>query len=145
MTDLVVSSSCKALEDLESRSSRGYLRAVKKMASTMKTEAIVVWDIENNRVPSQLVPRCFEIVQWLLQVNTQSTGVLTADQKQLCTNPLQRCPHNTTQLIISRKQQMLHPQELAAGGFCRKFRNRAPTPQSCEYTWQGHLTSTLRS
>lgn len=37
------------------------------MSSPAKTEAIVVWDIENNRVPLQLVPRCFEIVQWLLQ------------------------------------------------------------------------------
>ncbi|KAL0031516.1 hypothetical protein WJX77_004620 [Trebouxia sp. C0004] len=37
------------------------------MATTINTEAIVVWDIENNRVPLQLVPRCFEIVQWLLQ------------------------------------------------------------------------------
>lgn len=37
------------------------------MSSAPKTAAIVVWDIENNRVPLQLVPRCFEIVQWLLQ------------------------------------------------------------------------------
>ena len=43
------------------------MRTVKNMASAMKTEAIVVWDIENNRVPLQLVPRCFEIIQWLLQ------------------------------------------------------------------------------
>ena len=37
------------------------------MAGPQRCEAIVVWDIENNRVPLQLVPRCFEVVQWLLQ------------------------------------------------------------------------------
>ena len=37
------------------------------MSAEAKTEAIVVWDIENTRVPTQLIPRCFEIVQWLLQ------------------------------------------------------------------------------
>ena len=37
------------------------------MSAEAKTEAIIVWDIENNRVPTQLIPRCFEIVQWLLQ------------------------------------------------------------------------------
>ena len=31
------------------------------------TEAIILWDIENTRIPTKLTPRCFEIVQWLLQ------------------------------------------------------------------------------
>ena len=45
------------------------MRAVlaEAMSAATKTDAIIVWDIENNRVPTQLIPCCFEIVQWLLQ------------------------------------------------------------------------------
>ena len=51
------------------KSSTEWMRSVlaETMSGEAKTEAIVVWDIENNRVPTQLIPRCFEIVQWLLQ------------------------------------------------------------------------------
>ena len=36
------------------------------MVSPVKTEAIVVWDIENTRVPVVLRNHCFEIVQFLV-------------------------------------------------------------------------------
>ena len=36
------------------------------MVSPVKTEAIVVWDIENTRVPVVLRNNCFEIVQSLV-------------------------------------------------------------------------------
>lgn len=37
------------------------------MASLAATEAIVVWDIENTRVPVKLLTRCYDIIQWLLE------------------------------------------------------------------------------
>ena len=86
----------------------------------MKTEAIVVWDIENNRVPSQLVPRCFEIVQWLLQVNTQSTGVLTADHSKTVM-------HKSIAALSTQHNTFYHVPQTA---------NAAPTRTCCGWLLQ---------
>ena len=95
------------------------MRAVsaERMSVAAKTEAIVVWDIENTRVPTQLIPRCFEIVQWLLQdvqkncphatvLRVYVAGTFDKYPSQL-KNAL--CTHPRVQMLYSIGKVTLHP------------------------------------
>lgn len=86
------------------------------MSTAAKTDAIVVWDIENTRVPTQLIPRCFEIVQWLLQdvqtncPNSTVCRVFVAgtfdNYPSLLKNAL--CTHPRVQLLYSIGKVIFH-------------------------------------
>ena len=79
------------------------------MSFAPKTEAIVVWDVENNRVPTQLIPRCFEIVQWILQdvqencMNSVVLRVYVAGKFDKYPSQLKTalCTHPRVQLLYS--------------------------------------------
>lgn len=79
------------------------------MASPVKTEAIVVWDIENTRVPVKLLTRCYEIVQWLLEdisaraPNTTVVKVYVAGTFDNYPAPIKTalCTHPRVQLLYS--------------------------------------------
>ena len=79
------------------------------MVSPVKTEAIVVWDIENTRVPVKLLTRCYEIVQWLLEdvsaraPNTTVVKVYVAGTFDNYPAPIKTalCTHPRVQLLYS--------------------------------------------
>ena len=100
------------------------------MSAEVKTEAIVVWDIENNRVPTQLIPRCFEIVQWLLQdvqkncpystvLRVYVAGTFDKYPSQL-KNAL--CTHPRVQLLYSIGKVTLAPfMHMVSFGICLRM------------------------
>lgn len=79
------------------------------MAFPAKREAIAVWDIENTRVPTKLLTRCYDIVQWLLEdiqaqcPNTTVNKVYVAGTFDNYPVPIKTalCTHPRVQLLYS--------------------------------------------